>query len=350
MKITIKQIAKEAEVSIATVSIILNKKDKKISEATRQRVLDIVKKYNYIPNAMAGSLVTKRTGIIGLILPDITNPFFPEIARGAEDKASEEGFNLIFCNTDDKLEAEEKYIESLTGRMVDGIIIAHSASAEKTSEILERSQIPIVLVDRDLDSQNIIGKVLVDNEEGAYQGVKYLILKGYRKIAFLSGSASLQLTKDRLRGYQRALLESQISTDESLIKYGQYRSAWGREGTKKLIQEHIDFDAIFCGNDLIAIGAMKELKVNGYCIPEDIAVMGFDDIYISELVEPELTTVRQPNYEMGQRAAGLLIEYIKHKDRSKAQGEGVETIYLNTEIIERKSVIALKKSTEGEKA
>ena len=350
MKTTIKQIAKEAGVSIATVSIILNKKDKKISEATRQRVLEIVKKYNYIPNAMAGSLVTKRTGIIGLILPDITNPFFPEIARGAEDKASEEGFNLIFCNTDDKLEAEEKYIESLTGRMVDGIIIAHSASAEKTSEILERSQIPIVLVDRDLDSKNIIGKVLVDNEEGAYQGVKYLILKGYRKIAFLSGSASLQLTKDRLRGYERALHESQISIEDSLIKYGQYRSVWGREGTKKLIQEHIDFDAIFCGNDLIAIGAMKELKVSGYRIPEEIGVMGFDDIYISELVEPELTTVRQPNYQMGQKAAELLIDYIKHRDHPKLQGEDVETIYLSTEIIERRSVINLDKSTEGEKA
>ena len=350
MKTTIKQIAKEAGVSIATVSIILNKKDKKISEATRQRVLEIVKKYNYIPNAMAGSLVTKRTGIIGLILPDITNPFFPEIARGAEDQASEEGFNLIFCNTDDQLESEEKYIESLTGRMVDGIIIAHSASAERTSEILERSQIPIVLVDRDLDSKNIVGKVLVDNEEGAYLGVKYLISKGYRKIAVLSGSASLQLTKERLMGYQRALLENQISFDESLIKYGQYRSAWGREGTKKLIQEHIDFDAIFCGNDLIAIGAMKELKINGCHIPEDVAVMGFDDIYISELVEPELTTIRQPNYEMGKIAAKLLIDHIKQKEHSKLPGEEVETIYLNTEIVERKSVMNKEKVNKGEKA
>lgn len=350
MKTTIKQIAKEAGVSIATVSIVINKKDKKISEATRQRVLEIVKKYNYIPNAMAGSLVTKRTGIIGLILPDITNPFFPEIARGAEDKASEEGFNLIFCNTDDQLEAEEKYIESLTGRMVDGIIIAHSTGAERSSEILERSQIPIVLVDRDSDSKNIVGKVLVDNEEGAYRGVKYLISKGYQKIAFLSGSASLKLTKDRLMGYKRALLESQIEPDESLIKYGQYRSAWGREGAKKLIQEHIEFDAIFCGNDLIAIGAMKELKLNGYRIPEEIAVMGFDDIYISELVEPELTTVKQPNYEMGQLAAKLLIDHIRQKDQPKLQGEEIETIYLSTHIVERKSVINKKKVNKGEKA
>lgn len=350
MATTIKEIAKEAGVSIATVSIILNKKDKKISEATRQRVLEIVKKYNYIPNAMAGSLVTKRTGIIGLILPDITNPFFPGIARGAEDKASEEGFNIIFCNTDDKLEAEEKYIESLTGRMVDGIIIAHSASAEGISEILERSQIPIVLVDRDLDSKNIIGKVLVDNEEGAYQGTKYLILKGHRKIAFLLGSPNLQLTKDRLMGYQRALLENQISFDETLIKYGQYRSAWGREGTKELIHEQADFDSIFCGNDLIAIGAMKELKINGYQLPDEISVMGFDDIYISELVEPELTTVRQPNYEMGQKAAELLINHIRRKDPQRVQGEDIETIHLRTEIVERSSVMNLKIVNGGKKA
>lgn len=340
MKKTIKDIAKEAGVSIATVSFIVNGKDQHISEATRQRVKDVMKKYNYIPNAMAGSLVTRRTGIIGLILPDITNPFFPGIARGAEDRANEEGYSIIFCNTDDKIEVEEKYIESLTSKMVDGIIIAHSSSSDKMREILERTQIPVILIDRDFDSKNILGKVLVNNRAGAFNAVCHMVGKGYKKIAYLSGSLKTKTAMERLEGYKDALKEKGMPLEKHLIKYGEYRAEWGSKGVTELLEEKSDFDAIFCGNDLIAIGAMKELLKNGYKVPEDIGVMGFDDIYMSQMVEPELTTVKQPNYEMGYQAVELLIKYLKDKKSKKGiSGETVTSmVMLDTEITERKSI------------
>jgi LacI family transcriptional regulator len=340
MKKTIKDIAKEAGVSIATVSFIVNGKDQHISEATRQRVKDVMKKYNYIPNAMAGSLVTRRTGIIGLILPDITNPFFPGIARGAEDRANEEGYSIIFCNTDDKIEVEEKYIESLTSKMVDGIIIAHSSNSEEMGEILERTQIPIILIDRDFDSKNILGKVLVNNRAGAFNAVCHMVGKGYKKIAYLSGSLKTKTAMERLEGYKDALKEKGLPLEKHLIKYGEYRAEWGSKGVAELLEEKSDFDAIFCGNDLIAIGAMKELLKNGYKVPEDIGVMGFDDIYMSQMVEPELTTVKQPNYEMGYQAVELLIKHLKDKKSKKGiSGETVTSmVMLDTEITERKSI------------
>lgn len=338
MKITIKEIAKEAGVSIATVSMIINKKDKNISEATRIRVLDVIKKYNYIPNAMAGSLVTQRTNMVGLILPDITNPFFPGIARGAEDKANEAGYSIIFCNTDDKLEVEEKYIETLTKKMVDGIIIAHSSNSEKMSEILEKCKFPLILIDRDFYSENIRGKVLVNNFEGSYDGVKYLINKGYKNIAYLSGSLKTNTARDRLEGYKKALIDNGISINNNLIKYGKYKIDWGKTGVDELLKENEKFDAIFCGNDLIAIGAIKELKLKGYRIPDDIGVMGFDDIYLAGLIEPPLTTIRQPNYQMGYMAMELLIENLKNASKNNSYNNEVKTITLKTEIIERNSI------------
>jgi LacI family transcriptional regulator len=337
MKITIKEIAKEAGVSIATVSMILNNKDKNITNATRMRVLDVVKKHHYVPNAMAGSLVTQRTHIIGLILPDITNPFFPGIARGAEDKANEAGYSIIFCNTDDKLEVEEKYIESLTKKMADGIIIAHSSNSEKMSEILERCKVPIILIDRDFYSENIRGKVLVNNLKGSYEGVLHLINKGYKKIAYLSGSLKTKTAQDRLEGYKNALLDNGLEYQEKLVKLGEYKIEWGRNGVICLLNETEKFDAIFCGNDLIAIGAMKEIKEKGFRIPKDIGVMGFDDIYLAGLVEPSLTTIRQPNYKMGYNAMELLLENINNPNKNNYVTE-MKTITLETEIIERNSI------------
>lgn len=340
MKITIKEIAKEAGVSIATVSMILNNKDKNISAATRMRVMDVVKKHNYVPNAMAGSLITQRTHLVGLILPDITNPFFPGIARGAEDKANETGYSIIFCNTDDKLEVEEKYIETLTKKMADGIIIAHSSNSEKMSEILERCKVPIILIDRDFDSNNIRGKVLVNNYEGAYKGVSYLIHKGYNKVAYLSGSQKTKTAQDRLEGYKRALEDNGLKYDEKLVRHGEYRIEWGRNGVKELLSQGDAWDAVFCGNDLIAIGAMKELREKGYNIPEDIGVMGFDDIYMASLVEPSLTTIKQPNYKMGYMAMELLLENMNNTDKSNSQE--LKSITLETEIVERNSIIQKK--------
>lgn len=333
MKLTIKDIARMAEVSTATVSLILNNKDENISTTTREKVLRIVKESNYIPNTMARSLVTRKTKTIGLIIPDIANPFFPELARGAEDKASEAGYSLIFCNTDDDFEKEEKYIDMLAEKMVDGIVFAHSAKRIGGLASYDRGDIPIILIDRDLESENVKGKVLVNNLEGAYHGVKYLLDNGRRKIVFITGALTSNTARDRLAGYRKALEEYNIVFDESYVKAGQYKSEWGIEAVSQLLKEEIQFDAAFCGNDLIAIGVMKTLKNSGYSIPEDVSVVGFDDIQMASMVEPELTTVKQPNYEMGYKAVELLIEVLEKPDNKIEQ----KKIILSTELIKRKS-------------
>lgn len=338
MPVTIKEIAKEAEVSTATVSMILNNKDKSISEATRNKVLEIAKKRNYIPNTMARSLVTRHTRTIGLIMPDIVNPFFPEIARGAEDRASQSRYSIIYCNTDDNLTREDAYVDILTEKMVDGIIFTHSADREGGAEGFKRCRVPIILIDRDYDIPNVIGKVLVDNTKASYMGVNYLLDMGYKKIAYIAGSLHTQTARDRLDGYKKALSERQIEYKDVYVKIGEYKSQWGSEAAMAFLEEKISFDAVFCGNDLIAIGAIKALKDSGYRVPEDIGVMGFDDIYMAGIVEPSLTTIKQPNYEMGYRAAELLINAIENKDLSNSnQSIKAETIILDTELTIRQS-------------
>ncbi|NLK65634.1 MAG: LacI family transcriptional regulator [Tissierellia bacterium] len=336
MKITIKEIAKEAGVSTATVSMIVNNKDKRISEATRKRVLDVIKKYNYVPNAVAGSLVTQKTHIIGLILPDITNPFFPGIARGAEDKAHESGYSIIFSNSDGKHELEEKHIETLTKKMADGIIIVLSSENEHMSELLKKCKVPVVLIDRDLSSVNIRGKVLVDNFKGSYDAVTYLSKNGYKKIAYLSGPLNTKTASERLKGYKQALIDNKLIYDPKTVKCGEYKIEWGQMGVDSLLAEKADFDSIFCGNDLIAVGAMKQLKNHKIRVPEDIGIMGYDDIYMSSYVEPSLTTVKQPIYQMGYKAMELMLNILKSSNKETSQE--IKTIILDTEIVERNSI------------
>lgn len=331
-KPTIKDIARMADVSTATVSMILNNKDASISPATKERVLKIIEENNYISNKVARSLVTRQTKTIGLIIPDIANPFFPELARGAEDKASEAGYNIIFCNTDDDLDKEEKYINMLTGKMVDGIVFTQSA--KRTGDIagIDRTSIPVILIDRNAENRNIKGKVLVNNEAGAYQAVKHLIDRGYHKIALIVGEPTTRTTLDRMAGYKRALLEQGIAYNEAYVWTGHYKSEWGEAAIKRLLERRIPFDAVFCGNDLIAISVIKTLKNAGLNVPHDVGVVGFDDIYMAKMVEPELTTVKQPIYEMGYKAVELLVGVL---EKPKLVAE--TNIILNTELIVRKS-------------
>lgn len=335
--VTIKEIAKEAGVSIATVSMIFNNKDKSISQATREKVLEIAKEKDYIPNSMARSLVTRQSRTLGLVLPDIVNPFFPEIARGAEDKARQARYSIIICNTDDNLEQEDKYIDILTEKMVDGIIFAHSADRKDIARESRKYRMPIVLIDRDYAMPNVMGKVLIDNQKASCKGVNYLLEKGYKKIAYIAGSMNTQTAKDRLDGYKNALAQNKIAYDNRYVKIGEYKSQWGIEATRQLLGENIPFDAIFCGNDLIAIGAMKALKEASLRVPEDVGIMGFDDIYVASMVEPELTTIKQPIYEMGYRAAEILIDGIENKEQPRNKSSEGRKIILDTELIVRKS-------------
>jgi len=331
MKVTIKHIAKLADVSTATISKVVNHKDENISEQTRARVLAIIKEEGYVPNRIASSMVTKTTKSLGLIIPDITNPFFPVLARGVEDAANDHGYNVIFCNTDNNLRKEELYFEMLQEKMVDGIIFTVASQHTSLDPVINRINIPIVSVDRKIEGIKEEAIVKVDNEGGAFDAVCYLIERGYKAIYHIAGPMSIWTSTERYRGYLRAHKEKDVEVLVDHIMEGEFTTEWGYEAAKKLILNKVKFDSILCGNDLIALGVYKAFHELGINIPEDIAVVGYDDIYMAGMLVPELTTVRQPAYEMGYKAAELVIKYINHEVINKHDYE------LKTEFIVRGS-------------
>lgn len=329
MKLTIKDIANLAKVSTTTVSKIINNKDQNISEATRKRVKDIMEEHNYIPSSVARGLVTKKTYTIGLVMPDITNPFFPELARGAEDKASELGYSLIICNTDGKVEKEKKYINMLAEKRVDGIIFTAGSNPKQEESYLENLKIPIVLLDRNIDIESVNGSIFVDNKYGGYEAVDHLIKSGYKNIGHIMDSSS-KTAEERYMGYVEALQDYDMKVDEEMVAKGEYTVDFGYEGAKMLIEKNKEIDSIFCGNDLIAIGAIKYLKERGIEIPKQVGIVGFDDIYISKYLDPELTTISQPNYKMGYKAVEIIEDIINNPNHRYC-------LTLKPELVVRKS-------------
>jgi len=332
MKITIREIAKLSGVSTTTVSKILNNKDESISENTRSRVKRIMAEQDYEPSTIAQSLVTKKTKSLGVVIPDIRNPFFPELIRGAEDMAHEKGYNLIICNTDDTEEKELSYLNVLKKNVIDGIIFAASSVKSSTIDKLSKGTLPIINVDRRIDLQNIIGKIFVDNERGGYLATEHLIQKGCKTIAFISGAETSPSSNDRYLGFKKAMEEFKIAMDPALCHFGKFKSDFGYETTKAILEKG-KVDGIFCASDLIALGSMRAVIEKGYRIPEDIKVIGFDDIYVSQYLNPPLTTIRQPIYQIGYQASKALIESIESSTHTIDQ----RLIILEVELIERSS-------------
>lgn len=324
---TMKEIARLANVSSATVSKILNGKDQHISETTRKRVLEIVEREGYIPNAVAKSLKIKKTKTLGIIIPDVTNQFFSELARGIEDAAEKEGYSVILCNSDNKIKKEERYLQVLQEKMVDGIIL--TASEQGLTRSLERRNTPMVLLDRDILLDRKIGRIIVDNLEGAYLATSHLLDKGSKEIAFISSRNTGRSSGERLEGYKKALKERGIKLREDLIFLGEYSIDTGYKGTLEIL-EKTKIDGICCGNDLIAIGAINALTKKGIQIPKDIRIVGFDDIQMAQYVNPPLTTIRQPIREMGEEAVKMLIAIIEKKSKGEVK-------VLKTKLVERRT-------------
>lgn len=312
--ITLKEIAKMAGVSSATVSKVINGKDEHISENTRQRVLDIVEREGYIPNGVAKSLRMQNTKTIGLIMPDVMNLFFSELARGIEDAAEKRGYSVILCNTDNKGAKEEKYIKILQEKKVDGIII--TAAENSAGEFLKRCTIPVVLVDRDIELDRKLGCITVDNEKGAYIATNFLIKKGCKNISYISSNKLSRPSTERLSGYKQALMENGIEFQEDITYFNNFKTETGYLGVLNVFKKNKTVDGIFCGNDLIAIGAIKALKERGIRVPEDVKVIGFDNISICDYLDPPLTTIKQPIYEMGEEAINMLIDIIEKRSTS----------------------------------
>lgn len=330
MATTIKDVAKKANVSITTVSKIINGKADDISKSTIERVQSVIDELNYKPNRLARSMILKKTKTVGLIIPDVQNPFFTKMVRGAEDAANEREYNIFFCNTDDDIGKEISYMNMLIEKSVDGIVLVGAAHRDKIKEKEMELKLPIVTVDRDVNFENIDATVSVDNFIGAYEAVKHLIGLGHKEIVYISGSLGIKPTKDRMSGYVKALEDSGFKLDDNNIYHGDYTSEFGEEIVNKIVGLE-NKTAIFCGNDMIALGVLKSLKRKGIRVPEDISIVGYDDIDLVSLISPELTTISQPSYELGKKSMNVLIDIIEKEN------EYLEDTILETNLIIRES-------------
>jgi len=306
-KWTIKDIAKRAGVSITTVSRVLNRKEEGMSAETREKVLRVIEELQYQPNRLARGLVTKQSKLIGLIVPNISNPFFPELCRGAEDEASERGYSLVICNSDDSSEKEERYIRILKEQQVDGLILSSLSGLSKSSTDFLSKNLYYVLLDRK-DTGQVPG-VYLENEEGGYLAGKHLIELGHQRIACITGPASILNSRDRVDGFKRALTENGL--EPTVICEGDFGIESAYHQAKKILTKG-DISAIFTCNDLMACGVYRAAHELSLRIPEDLSVIGFDDIPLISALIPKLTTIRQNTYEMGRKSAELLIKQIEH--------------------------------------
>ena len=333
MKLTMREVAALAGVSIATVSKVINGKDQRISQATRDKIRQVIKEHGYVTNRIASSMVTKQTKTLGLVIPDISNPFFPDLARGVEDGANKRGYTLILCNSDNDLRKEEAYLEMLQEKMVDGIIFTASGGRTALSPSMTRMVTPVVCVDREIVGLALEGKIVVDNRRGATDAVVFLGQRGYKRILHISGPMSAKTARDRYQGYLDGHRQLGVNPPERHLWEGTYSSQWGQQAMEEILAGREPLDSVFCGNDLIALGAYKALHAAGLDIPGDVGIVGFDDIAMAQMVTPELTTVRQPAYAMGWQAAELLIDSINGEHRQQRE------VVLPTQLIRRGSTV-----------
>ncbi len=327
---TIRDVARLAGVSVATVSRVINQKDS-VNPETAGQVLKAVEQLQYEPNAVARGLAGKKMGIIALILPDILNPFFPALARGVEDVAHKKGLTVILGNSDDLGLKESSYIKVLKKKYVDGFIIASNTIREEDVESLRKEGIPIVLLDRGLNT-TACPVIRSNNREGAKLAAHHLLGQGCQRIAHIYGPQEFITARERLLGYEEVVQGSK-GYSPSLMEPGHFDIDSGRKAVEQLFARHPNIDGIFAGNDLMAIGALKALRERGIQVPEQVKVCGFDGIGLTEITEPELTTVAQPIYEMGRLAAQILLDEIE----SGISGNSL--IELDVTLIPRKSTM-----------
>lgn len=330
MTITINDIAKAANVSKATVSYVLNDKPG-VSEKTRQKILQIIKELNYYPNAVARGLAGKTIGMLGLVIPDITDMFYASIIRGVEQAANNFNYTLNLCTTHANVEKEREVVDLFTSGRVDGLIMmTYHLQKDYLADLKERG-IPFVFIDSPIEDESIYS-VIVDNKEAGYKATEYLIKAGHREIAFIHGSRDAWDNEYRFQGYCQALKDYGIELRQELIKTGDFQRLEGYQAAKELLMSAHRPTAIFAANDQMALGALNAASELGLKVPSEIAIIGFDDIEAASLVEPSLTTVSQPTLEMGEKAVELVMALISGEKPVPRK------ILLQTSLIERDTV------------
>ena len=331
---TIREVAQLAGVAPITASRVINDSGY-ASKDVRQRVKQAAEQLNYVPNVLARSLKSKRTHTLALVITDITNPFWTTVARGVEDTASEKDYNVIFCNTDESAQKQKTYLQTLIQKQVDGVLLVPASSDENPIEFLRQQKVKVVLLDRSLPNTNA-DVIRCNSEGGAYQLVKLLINLGHRKIGIFRGPFGVSSADDRMAGYQRALQETGLEINSQLVFSGEFSVESGYQMTKRLLSMSPRPTAMFASNNFIAIGALKALRDAQVAVPDEMSVVGFDDLPLAIVVDPFLTVADQPAYEMGCLATQRLLEHLD----GEVNDEVRETI-LPVTIIERKSTKAI---------
>lgn len=301
---TIKEIAAIANVSVATVSRALQRPEI-VSEATRQRIQEVVKRLGYTPNALARNLRTARTRLVIALLPDIANPFFSEVIRGIEQVAYESGYSVLLGETQSNLVREQAYADMVAARQADGII----TMSHRVPKIPMQGRLPVVNACEYVKDRQI-SSVYVDNVAAAGAAVDYLVMLGHRDIAFIAGPRSSPICVDREQGYRLAMQRAKIPVDPALTASGDFSIEAGERAIELLLSQGQSFSAVFCSNDEMAIGAMRALSSQGLRVPEDVSVVGFDDIRFARYTSPSLTTIAQPKNALGREAMTMLIELL----------------------------------------
>lgn len=318
MNPTIKDVAQKANVSIATVSRVLHNLGG-YSDKTKKKVDQTIKELGYQPNAIARGLINKRTQTIGVMFPDVSSAFSSDLLHGIDEIAHDRNYSVMVCHTDQDGKRTLKYLQLLREKQVDGIIFSSEVLKKEYYDVLENMKVPVVLVSSQTDYANV-PYVKVDDYQASYDAVMYLISKGHRKIAMISGTKGDPIAgTPRVEAYRKALEAHGISFDSRYLVYGDFLYESGSRAMEVLLRKTPEVTAVFAASDEMAIGALSTVTKHGMNVPEDISIMGYDDLRLAQMVTPSLTTVRQPLYDMGKLASEKLIYMIESGETAKSQ-------------------------------
>lgn len=321
---TLREIARLADVSPATVSRVING-TAKVDESKRKRVMKAIDETGFQPNELARALYKQSSKIIGLIVPDIVNPFFNELADVIEKNAHINGYNILLCNSNNDIEKERKNIKLLRGMKADGIILV--TNNDETGKLIEHIKLPVVVVDRHVDIDGVAAQIESDNYQGGRLATQCLVDKGCKHIICMRGPQAFTSGRMRYKGYKDVCKENNLTTHYVDTEYN-YQA--GEKAAKKLLKQFPDVDGIVAANDMVALSAYKVISGAGKRVPKDIKIVGFDDIGFSHLVTPAITTIRQPIKKMGKRAIDIICKSIKGEEYERDNVFPVELIERDT--------------------